>query len=206
MKTSYFLNLTALILITSYTAVFPQSESHKVYYTNDISFDYSADSLIAASTEKGKNIIVSSLQKLDDINTVSILNDSVISVSGNNIINAKLNINKINSIKIRNGSYLGLGAGIGALVGLGVGIFIVTSSDYGEPSASWENLIIAPVEAGVNIIWGVLSTISGALIGGIIGGNISSFDKYYMVETKYNKRMELERILRIDGKLNNNNR
>lgn len=206
MKISYSLYTLALILLVSCPGVFSQIESQPIYYTNDISIDYSDDSLIAASTENGKSIKINVVQNLDDINTVSILSDSIISVSGNKIANAKLSINKINSISVKNGSYSGLGIGVGALTGLGVGILIVANSNYEKTSDPATNLVLMPVNLGLNLLWGILSTVTGALVGGIIGGNISSYDEYHMDNFKYNKKKELERILRIDGKLNRENR
>lgn len=206
MKTSYSLCTLALILLVSCPGVFSQIESQPIYYTNDISIDYSDDSLIAASTENVKSIKINVVQNLDDINTVSIISDSIINVSGNKIANAKLNINKINSISVKNGTHAGIGIGIGALVGLGVGVLIVYNTNTEPTPDPLTNIVLVPATVGLNLIWGILSTVSGALIGGIIGGNISSYDKYRMDEFKYNKKNQLERILRMDGKLNRENR
>lgn len=206
MKTLYSLCTSALLLLISCPGVFSQIESQPIYYTNDISIDYSDDSLIAASTENGKSIKINVVQNLDDINTVCILSDSIISVSGNKISNAKLSINKINSISVKNGTHAGIGIGLGALVGLGVGVLIVYNTNTEPTPDPLTNIVLVPATVGLNLIWGILSTISGALIGGIIGGNISSYDKYHMDKFKYNKKNQLERILRLDGNLNRENR
>ncbi len=206
MRTSNLLYALSLILLISCPSAYSQFETQKIFFTNDISIDYSDDSLIAASSEKGKDIKIKGIQNLEDINTVKIISDSIINVSGDNIANANLNINKIKSISVRNGSYSGLGIGVGALTGLGAGILIIATSNYEKSSDPATNVVLLPVNMGVNLLWGVLSTITGAIVGGIIGGNITSYDKYQMNDLKYNKKQELERILRIDGKLNNENK
>ena len=183
----------------SVSSIFSQSDLSQTYYTDNISIDYSDDSLVTANLETGKMTLIPKSGNLNNINRVRMFNDSILSVSGDNNSRAMLNINKINSISIKNGTHVGLGIGLGALAGLGVGILIVTTANYEQTSDPLTNLILMPVNTGVNLLWGVLSTISGALLGGIIGGNITSYDKYYLDEVKYDKKNELEKILKIDA-------
>lgn len=189
----------SVILMFSVSSIFSQSDLSQTYYTDNISIDYSDDSLVTANLETGKMTLIPKSGNLNNINRVRMFNDSILSVSGDNISRAMLNINKINSISIKNGTHVGLGIGLGALAGLGVGILIVTTANYEQTSDPLTNLILMPVNTGVNLLWGVLSTISGALLGGIIGGNITSHDKYYLDEVKYDKKNELEKILKIDA-------
>ena len=51
---------------------------------------------------------------------------------------------------------------------------------------------------------GIVGIVSGALIGGIIGSQITGYEDYELNQ-KNNKRAEFERILKIDKKLNVNN-
>lgn len=189
----------SVILMFSVSSIYSQSDLSQTYYTDNISIDYSDDSLVTANLETGKMTLIPKSGNLNNINRVRMFNDSILSVSGDNISRAMLNINKINSISIKNGTHVGLGIGLGALAGLGVGILIVTTANYEQTSDPLTNLILMPVNTGVNLLWGVLSTISGALLGGIIGGNITSYDKYYLDEVKYDKKNELEKILKIDA-------
>ena len=189
----------SVILMFSVSSIFSQSDLSQTYYTDNISIDYSDDSLVTANLETGKMTLIPKSGNLNNINRVRMFNDSILSVSGDNISRAMLNINKINSISIKNGTHVGLGIGLGALAGLGVGILIVTTANYEQTSDPLTNLILMPVNTGVNLLWGVLSTISGALLGGIIGGNITSYDKYYLDEVKYDKKNELAKILKIDA-------
>lgn len=189
----------SVILMFSVSSIFSQSDLSQTYYTDNISIDYSDDSLVTANLETGKMTLIPKSGNLNNLNRVRMFNDSILSVSGDNISRAMLNINKINSISIKNGTHVGLGIGLGALAGLGVGILIVTTANYEQTSDPLTNLILMPVNTGVNLLWGVLSTISGALLGGIIGGNITSYDKYYLDEVKYDKKNELEKILKIDA-------
>lgn len=189
----------SVILMFSVSSIYSQSDLSQTYYTDNISIDYSDDSLVTANLETGKMTLIPKSGNLNNLNRVRMFNDSILSVSGDNISRAMLNINKINSISIKNGTHVGLGIGLGALAGLGVGILIVTTANYEQTSDPLTNLILMPVNTGVNLLWGVLSTISGALLGGIIGGNITSYDKYYLDEVKYDKKNELEKILKIDA-------
>lgn len=202
MKTFNNIFLISIILMFSVSSIFSQSDLSQTYYTDNVSIDYSDDSLVTANLETGKMTLIPKSGNLNNINRVRMFNDSILSVSGDNLSRAMLNINKINSISIKNGTHVGLGIGLGALAGLGVGILIVSTVNYEQTSDPLTNLVLLPVNAGVNLLWGVLSTISGALLGGIIGGNITSYDKYFLDEVKYDKKKELEKILEIDGKLN----
>jgi hypothetical protein len=202
MKTLNRIYLATLILLLPATSIFSQSEDQQTYFTDGVTIDYSDDSLVTANLVTGKMTLIPKSGNLNNINRVRMFNDSILSVSGDNISRAMLNINKINSISIKNGTHVGLGIGLGALAGLGVGILIVSTANYEQTSDPLTNLVLLPLNTGVNLLWGVLSTISGALIGGIIGGNITSYDKYYLDEVKYDKKKELEKILKIDGKLN----
>lgn len=194
--------ITALIFMLSVPVIFSQSGYRQDYFTNDISIDYSDDSLETINSVTGKRTLIPASDNLNSIDIVRLINDSLISVSGSNISNAMLNINKINCISISNGTYTGIGIGLGALAGLGVGILIVSGTDLEKSEDPVTNLVLAPANMGLNLLWGVLSTVSGALIGGIIGGNISSYDKYYLDDYNSNKRRELEKILKLDGKIN----
>lgn len=199
MKTFNNIFLISVILIFSVSSIFSQTDQSQTYYTDNISIDYSDDSLVTAKLETGKMKLIPISGNLNNINAVRMFNDSILSVSGDNISRAMLYINKINSISIKNGTHVGLGIGLGALAGLGVGILIVSTANYEQTSDPLTNLILIPVNTGVNLLLGVLSTLSGALLGGIIGGNITSYDKYYLNEVKYDKKNELEKILKIDA-------
>ncbi|HMS32815.1 MAG TPA: hypothetical protein PKC91_01905 [Ignavibacteria bacterium] len=199
MKTFNNIFLISVILIFSVSSIFSQTDQSQTYYTDNISIDYSDDSLVTAKLETGKMKLIPISGNLNNINAVRMFNDSILSVSGDNISRAMLYINKINSISIKNGTHVGLGIGLGALAGLGVGILIVSTANYEQTSDPLTNLILIPVNTGVNLLLGVLSTLSGAFLGGIIGGNITSYDKYYLNEVKYDKKNELEKILKIDA-------
>lgn len=192
----------SVILMFSVSSIFSQSDLSQTYYTDNISIDYSDDSLVTANLETGKMTLIPKSRNLNNINRVRMFNDSILSVSGDNISRAILNINKINSISIKNGTHVGLGIGLGALAGLGIGILIVSTANYEPSSDPLTNLVLLPVNTGVNLLGCVLSTISGALIGGIIGGNITSYDNYYLDEVKSDKKKELEKILKIESRQN----
>lgn len=117
-----------------------------------------------------------------------------------------MNINKINGISIKNGrSYLWEGAGVGALLGLGVAL-IVSSTDskpktYStEPYGNFLSGFNSGMESAGKAIFGFLGFITGALVGGIIGGNISGYETYEMDKYKFDKKREMERLLRINRK------
>ncbi|MBK8551684.1 MAG: hypothetical protein IPL53_11725 [Ignavibacteria bacterium] len=202
MKTCNVIFITVLIFMLSVPVIFSQSGYKKDYITDDILIDYSDDSLEIINSVTGIRTLIPASDNLNSIGIVRVINDSLISVSGDNISNAMLNINKINSISISNGSYTGIGVGLGALAGLGIGILIVSGTDLEQSEDPVTNLVLAPANMGLNLLWGLLSTVSGAVIGGVIGGNISSYDKYYLDEHNINKRREIEKILKLNSKLN----
>ena len=196
MKTLNLKYLIALIFIFTSSEMNSQSVSRLTYNINSISIDYKSSSILFKNARTGNVETLSGSQRLDNISTLKFLNDSMISVSGDNNSNEKLNIDKINSITIKNGSYFGKGIGLGALAGLGIGAAL--GAIIGSVNWFSGEFITYQTDPGAGAAIGsATGLLIGGLIGSIIGANNPSYETYNMNKFNLDKKKELERILNV---------
>lgn len=193
MKTLKIKYLMTILLLAAGSVSFCQNDYNRIFYTNDISIIYIVGPEVRVNKTTGDSAKVTEYRTIDNISKLAILNDSLIRVSKDNLSDAQLNINKINSIRIKNGSYMGIGIGVGALAGLCIGLIVGSSLETGYEKSAWE-IYISPTA------WGAIAGIPlGALIFGVTGSYIPSYDTYEMNRSNIDKMEELNRIIRIDG-------
>ena len=190
MNTLNFKIYLIIILILFSIKVFSQTDTNRIFYTRDISIEYISGQKESINFDVHKVTIVPNTESLDNISRIIILNDSLLRITYENPDDVQLNINKISGVSIKSGSNFGLGIGLGALIGLGIGVGIGTANE----SPGWFQGLAT---AG----GGLIGMLSGALIGGIIGGSTSGYETFEFGD-KIDKIKELERILKINKKLN----
>ncbi len=190
MKTTIFKYLMIVLLMFTYSASYSQSGISKVYITKDVTIDYINGFKQSVNFDSHKVSKVPYIVSIENINRIFILNDSLLRISSDNTDDVEMNINKISGVEIKSGSNLGLGIGLGALVGLGIGVGIGASN---ETNGWFHGLATAG--------GGVIGLLTGALFGGIIGGNTTSYETY-QIGDNIDKQKELERILKINKKQN----
>lgn len=190
MNTLNFKIYLIIILILFSIKVFSQTDTNHIFYTRDISIDYISGSKESINFDIHKVTIVPNTESLDNISRIIILDDSLLRITYDNPDDVQLNINKISGVSVRSGSNLGLGIGLGALIGLGIGVGIGTANE----SPGWFHGLAT---AG----GGLIGMLTGALIGGIIGGSTSGYETFEFGD-KIDKKKELERIIKINNKLN----
>ena len=199
MKTLKIKYLMTVLLLLIYSSSNSQSDTNKIYFTNDISIDYNEGLKEAVSYSTGKKTFVDFNQTIHNISKLRILNDSIISVTNQSRSDVQLNIDKINSVSIKSGGNTALGIALGALAGLGIGLIVGAATDkHDHKSGGWGiDFYVSPTAVGA------LTGISlGALIGGIIGGNIPGYKNYDLNYNNLDKKKELKRVLDINKKLN----
>lgn len=206
MKTLNVKYLIVVILLFTSSIMYSQSDSYITYKINDIAITYNNGINRIKNGKTGKITFTPDLITVNDINKIKFLSDSLISVSGENQSNLNISINNISGINIKDGSHLGIGIGLGALAGLGIGAIIAFSGSDDETPVSKEpfgnlfNPVFKSMESSGKVMLGFLSVVTGALLGGIIGGNITAYEKYDLNKYKFDKKREMERILWIDRK------
>ena len=194
MKTRKIYYLITVLLLLNYSSSNSQSDTNKIYYTNDISIDYDEGLKEAVSYSTGKKTLVNSNMTILNISKLRILNDSLIMVTSNNISIIQLNINNISGVSIKSGSNVGWGLGLGLILGICAGAGIGAAYE----SSLYPNDKMAPTYGAA--IGGLIGIPVGAVIGGIIGSNISGYKTYELGYNIYDKKKELKRILEKDGR------
>lgn len=199
MKTLNLICLIAVILLSTISNIYSQSDSGLIYFPNDVSIYYNNGTFISTNMTTGKKTIVPDLITFNDINKIKFLNDSMMNVSNSQQSDIMLNINKINAINIKSGSNTGLGIALGGLLGLVVGglagAAIGTTFNTSESG-------LGTLGTGIGgMIGGTIGLITGGVTGGIIGNNTKSYETYGLQGFKSNKKKEFERILLMDRKL-----
>lgn len=189
MKTIKIKYLIVLILLFAGTVLYPQTKKGSTYYPNNVSIEYSGTKK-QLNSETDDVMKAPYLKIIDDISELRIINDSIINVSNYDRSDVKLNINKISSITIKSGSNLLAGLCLGATAGLAIGYAIGKAND--PPG------MLHGITTGFAGLTGI---ITGGLIGAIVGGNISGYEQFDLDEPGFNKKKEMERILRIDKKI-----
>ncbi|MBS1519200.1 MAG: hypothetical protein JSS91_14030 [Bacteroidetes bacterium] len=187
MKTLYLKYLTAVIFFFTCSGIYSQTDTNQIYNPGDIKIYYiiapgdpiNLDSRVTAQKR--------SYRSLDNINRLKFLNDSIISVFGENRPPVKLNLNKIIAIGIKNGSYTWTGIGLGCLGGAIAGAGIGAAND---PPGLFHGLATG--------FGGFIGFFAGGLIGGIIGGNIDSDVTVNMDKSVTDQKAELKKILNIE--------
>lgn len=194
MKTQRIKYLIIVLLLLNYSSLYSQSDSNKVYYTNDISIDYDEGLKEAVSYSTGKKTFVNSNLTILNISKLRILDDSLIRVTSNSSSVIQMNINNISGVTIKSGSSTGWGVGLGLILGIcaGAGIGAAVESSRIPEHAKSSGFGAA--------IGGLIGIPVGILFGGIIGSNISGYKTYELGYNNYEKKNKLKRILEKDGR------
>lgn len=200
MKTLTIQYLVTAILFFTGPVIYPQSDSVLTYYPDDISIEYESGFRQSTNWETGKISSVPSYQLIENIQKLRFIDDSSVNISNDIISDLQLNINNIKEVSIRSGSNTGSGILIGALSGLGLGVLIgaAIGSTYNTGSSGLGSIgtpIGGMVGSGIGIIL-------GGVVGGILGANSSSYETFDMNKFNFDKKKNLERILKYDRKEN----
>jgi len=199
MKAQKIKNLMTIMILLLSSLVFSQTGSKQVYYPKDISIEYNDGLMQEINAKTGELTLVPNSVNIAKISRLEILSDSIISITNQSRSDVQLNIDKINSVRIKSGGNTALGIALGALAGLGIGLIVGAATDkHDHKSGGWGiDFYVSPTAVGA------LSGISlGALIGGIIGGNIPGYKNYDLNYNNLDKKKELKRVLDINKKLN----
>lgn len=191
MQTRNLKYLILIVLLFEGHVIYSQTDTGKTYLTKNISIDYFNGTKNQINFDTHKITKVTNIESIDNISILRFVNDSIISVSNENRANVRLNINKISGVGLKSGSNLGYGIAIGVLAGLGAGVAIVASNES-------PGMLKGFATAG----GAALGILVGGLIGGMIGGFIPAYDMYELGDKYSDKKSELERILKIDSKIN----
>lgn len=179
--------LTIAIFLSTSSLIYSQTDSLNTFKLSDATIYYSIGSLENKRIVKEQKSMTSNLISITNVKKVRFISDSLIIVSNIKRSDFQLNPNKINSIRIRTGTYFGTGAGWGALSGIILGALIGYSAESGGNSS-------APSYAtGGGILLGI---IIGPLVGGIIGGNIPYYENFPI----HSNKDEFKRILYVNKK------
>lgn len=200
MKTLKLKYYVTLILLMISSSVYSQTDTGNTYYTDDLSIILNgiSDSNIVINKSSGKTDLTLS-KRINNINRISFLNDSIVSVSNKEQSNLQLNINKINSVKIKNGSKVGTGLALGGLGGLLTGFIIGTAI---EPKSS--SGFMSGFMSGVYPLAGGLGgLLIGMGLGAVIGGSVNDYMKIDLNKYKNDKRIMFESIFKADKRKNN---
>ena len=192
LKLKYFIIATLLLISSS---VYSQIDTGHTYYTDDfsITFNEISDSNIATNKSVGKTDFTLS-KSIINIKVISFLNDSVITVSNKEISNLQLNINKINSVRIKKGSKLGNGMFLGGAAGLVLGI-IIGGAMIPKSSGSFMSGFmdgIYPIAGGLG------GMLAGMGIGAAIGSSIKENKTIDLNKHKNDKRIIFESIFKAE--------
>lgn len=185
LKLEYY--ITIIILMFS-SSVYSQSDTGHTYYTKDLSIIYNQtpDSISKIKSVSGTKLSLS--KTINKIKVISFLNDSLISVSNKEISNLLLNINNIDSVRIKKGSKIGAGLGLGAMGGLFMGLMI--------------GYAIMPSGSFMTNIYPLSGALGGLLIGMGIGAGIGASATAYttidMNKHKNDNRIVFESIFKAE--------
>lgn len=188
MKTLYMKYLVILMIFFTCSEILSQTDSNRVYYPGEITIYYIIIPGDPINAESNITAQKRSYRSVDNINRLKFLNDSIISVFGEDHPPIKINIKKIIRIDIKSGSYIWTGIGLGSLAGIVAGAGI---GAIGETSGSYNGISTA--------FGGFIGFFAGGIIGGIIGGNIDSDVTINMDKSKTDQKTELKRILKINN-------
>jgi len=206
MKTFKLIQLVLSIFLFTGSTTYSQTDSVLTYYPDDISIEYSNQSMKTINMETGRTTMVPILISVMDIKKIKFFNDTLISISSDHQSEVQMNISKIHGIGIKSGTNLGLGIGIGALIGLATGLIagLAIGSTYdSESSGSGPSFNFDGLGTAIGALSGSgIGIIVGGIVGGIIGSNSPTYKTYDMNKHKFDKKKELERILKIDKKTN----
>lgn len=179
------LNYIAIgIILLANSVIYSQSDSGITYSPGDISIIYDTGLMKKASMKTDIAIMLPKLESIKNISKIRLMSDNLISVSNDNKSDVELNIHRINSITLKDGSNLGEGIVFGALIGLGLGLAAGAIVGNGQYSDSFSTGI-------ATLGGGVIGLSFGALFGGIIGASSSNYKTYNINGNKY----ELEKVL-----------
>jgi len=191
LKLKYY--ITIIILMFS-SSVYSQSDTGHTYYTKDLSIIYNQtpDSISKIKSVSGTKLSLS--KTINKIKVISFLNDSMISVSNKKISNLQLNINKINSVRIRNGSELGMGMVLGGAAGLALGI-IIGGAMIPKSSGSFMSGFMDGIYPMAGGLGGLLF---GMGIGAGVGASATAYKTIDMNKHKNDKRIVFESIFKAE--------
>ncbi len=192
LKLKYFIIATILLISSS---VYSQSDTGHTYYTDDFSIILNeiSDSNAVSNQSVGKTDFNLS-KRINNINVISFLNDSIISVSNKHQSNLQLNINKINSVKIRKGSKLGIGMVSGGVAGLVLGI-IIGQAMIPKSSGSFMSGFMDGIYPMAGGLGGMLF---GMGIGAGIGASVKVYKTIDLNKHKNDKRIIFESIFKAE--------
>lgn len=198
MKTLKLIFTLTIVLLSADIAVYSQTDSGTAFKVDNVSINYSTEP-IKILTNTG-NIEFKSYPKfMETIYKIQFLSDSIVRVSNDSVKDVLLNINKIEQITVKNGIGVGNvfgGIGLGALFGIGIGAIIYEASKEEEEPVPQGYSAWGGLKELEGIPYGFYGFISGAVIGGIIGAIIPSYESYDVSKFKKDKRKQLEKILR----------
>ena len=191
LKLEYY--ITIIILMFS-SSVYSQSDTGHTYYTKDLSIIYNQtpDSISKIKSVSGTKLSLS--KTINKIKVISFLNDSMISVSNKKISNLQLNINKINSVRIRNGSKLGMGMVLGGAAGLALGI-IIGGAMIPKSSGSFMSGFMDGIYPMAGGLGGLLF---GMGIGAGVGASATAYKTIDLNKHNNDKRLVFESIFKAE--------
>ncbi len=200
LKLKYFIIATILLISSS---VYSQSDTGHTYYTDDFSIILNeiSDSNAVSNQSVGKTDFNLS-KRINNINVISFLNDSIISVSNKQQSNLQLNINKINSVKIKKGSKLGIGMFSGVVAGLALGI-IIGKAMIPKSSGKSSGSIMSDFDDIYLWAGGLGGMLFGMGIGAGIGSSIKEYKTIDLNKHKNGKRIIFESIFKAEKSKNN---
>lgn len=192
MKKYNIINLAIVIIMLSGTVLYSQTKKINAYYPDDLTISYIKDVV-------KKNINTDTIfQKIQNIDKVIFLNDSIIIISNEKQKNLKLNTALINSVRLKKGSSAGAGIALGAVGGILLGF--LTGYAISPHDTSGTEMI--NVDAIYSLTGGLFGMAFGMIAGGMIGSSNHHYVTYEFNKPELNKKKELERILKIDKKEN----
>lgn len=187
--------LMTVLLLLVYTSSNSQSDTNKIYYTNDISIYYDEGLKEAVSYSTGKKTLITNNNlTIPNISKIRILDDSLISVISNSRSVIQININNISGVSIKSGSSTGWGVGLGLIIGLcagaGIGAAVESSRIPEDAKSSGYGAAIG----------GLIGIPVGIFFGGIIGSNVTGYETFELGYNNYEKKKELKKILDKDSR------
>lgn len=206
MKTRNIKFTAVFMILFLNSVIYSQNKSVRTYYPNDITINVSGSLLKSVSMESGETVISPSIMQMENVSKISFLNDSMISVSNDVRSDVLINIDKINQVIISkgaNGGRIAGGAGIGALLGLGIGALIYGVSQKDDPEPGYGTNPFEGLEDLSMLPFMGIGFLTGALVGGITGAVIPNNETFNMDKYKDDRANQLVRILKTDKKRHN---
>ncbi len=200
MKTLKLKHIKFAILLMISSSLYAQTFTGNTYYTDDLSIILNgtsdSNSVVNKSTSKTDLTLFNSI---NNINRISFLNDSIVSVSNKEQSNLQLNINKINSVNLKKGTKLGIGLALGGFGGLLMG-FIIGSAMEPKSSSGFMSGFMSGVYP---LIGGLGGLLTGMGIGAGIGSSVKDYKTIELNKFKNDKRIMFESIFKADKRKNN---